>query len=217
MREFVCQRLQAYGRPGSMGVVTNTRFTRCFWPKLDQPTKLFADGSKGLEILGSARNVIFPPDTVFLDYYPDALYPAELAVLALSPGRRGLANLSDAEVAIWRAAYDAAVAKFPPTHAVHNTRDDVHFLVHKELVSARSEKARFEVFLAPITKQEAIDIAEGKLDAEAKKADIVFTRVDNSKEGADATYHTLAAGKMVDITTMLEAPRVDDFTLGVKY
>lgn len=54
--------------PGSMGVVTNTRFVRCYWPPLDQPSALFAPGSSGIEVQGppTPRNVVFPGDTVFL-------------------------------------------------------------------------------------------------------------------------------------------------------
>lgn len=62
-------RLQAYGKPGSMGVVTDTHYKNCHWPKLDQPTALFAEGSSGLVIEGppTPRNVLFPPDTVFAE------------------------------------------------------------------------------------------------------------------------------------------------------
>jgi hypothetical protein len=67
MKEIIGARLQAFAAPGSMGAVKDTRYTRCFWPKLDQPTALFAAGSSGLVIEGppTPRNVIFPPDTVF--------------------------------------------------------------------------------------------------------------------------------------------------------
>ena len=57
-------------KPESMGVVNDVRFVKCFWPKLDMPTPLFADGSSGIEVQGppTPRNVIFPPDTVFLEH-----------------------------------------------------------------------------------------------------------------------------------------------------
>jgi hypothetical protein len=53
---------------GVFGVVTNVRFVRCYWPALDEPVALFADGSGGIEVQGppTPRNVVFPPDTVFL-------------------------------------------------------------------------------------------------------------------------------------------------------
>ena len=62
-------RFQPFGLPGSMGVVVNTRYVRCFWPKLDRPTALFAAGSSGIEVEGppTPRNVVFPPGTVFLN------------------------------------------------------------------------------------------------------------------------------------------------------
>ena len=55
--------------PGALGVVTDTRYVRCFWPALDQPTALFADGSSGIEVEGppTPRNVVFPPGTKFLN------------------------------------------------------------------------------------------------------------------------------------------------------
>lgn len=67
MQEFIGARLQIFIAPGSMGVVKNTKYTRCFWARLDEPTELFALGSSGLVIEGppTPRNVIFPPDTVF--------------------------------------------------------------------------------------------------------------------------------------------------------
>jgi len=67
MREIIGARLQGFAAPGSMGVVRDTRYVRCFWPKLDRPTALFAAGSSGIEVEGppTPRNVIFPSDTRF--------------------------------------------------------------------------------------------------------------------------------------------------------
>ena len=69
MKEIVGANLHEFVEPGSMGIVTETRYIKCYWPKLDEPTELFADGSGGLEIQGppTPRNVIFPPDTKFLN------------------------------------------------------------------------------------------------------------------------------------------------------
>jgi hypothetical protein len=52
----------------SMGEVHDVRFVRCYWPRLDRPVPLFSDKSSGIEVQGppTPRNVIFPPDTVFL-------------------------------------------------------------------------------------------------------------------------------------------------------
>lgn len=68
---------QNLAEPGCFGVVTNTRFVRCYWPSLDEPVALFADGSGGIEVQGppTPRNVVFPPDTVFL---PIAVNDAQL-------------------------------------------------------------------------------------------------------------------------------------------
>lgn len=55
--------------PGSMGLVNNVLYRKCFWPKLDQPVRLFIEGSNGIQVQGppTPRNVIFPDDTVFLN------------------------------------------------------------------------------------------------------------------------------------------------------
>jgi hypothetical protein len=60
--------LRDFAERESLGVVNDMIFVRCFWPQLDTPTPLFADGSSGIEVAGppTPRNVIFPPDTVFL-------------------------------------------------------------------------------------------------------------------------------------------------------
>lgn len=52
-----------------MGVVTNTNYVRCFWPRFDEPTELFDVGSSGLTVEGppTPRNILFPLDTVFIN------------------------------------------------------------------------------------------------------------------------------------------------------
>lgn len=69
-QEIIGARLQRFTAPGSMGVVTDTTYRQCFWPALDRPTALFAEGSSGIQVQGppTPRNVIFPAGTVFLDY-----------------------------------------------------------------------------------------------------------------------------------------------------
>lgn len=146
---------------GPLGVVTDTRFVRCYWPKLDQPTRLFAEGSKGIEVLGSARNVWFPDDTKWLDYYPDALYPAELAVLKAFR-MRALINLTDEQAAIWQAAYDAAVATFPKTHAIHSSPRHCLFVRRRQLINAAAAKPIYEEQVCEVTPQQAMDIVAGK-------------------------------------------------------
>lgn len=56
-----------------LGVVKNVRFVRCFWPTLDRPVALFSHLSSGIEVMGppTPRNVVFPPDTVFLPQESD--------------------------------------------------------------------------------------------------------------------------------------------------
>lgn len=67
MADVVGARLQAFNTPGSLGVVTNTRYLGCKWPFVDAPFSPFADGSSGIYVDGppTPRNIIFPPDTVF--------------------------------------------------------------------------------------------------------------------------------------------------------
>lgn len=139
MQIIVGARLQGFTAPGSAGVVRETRFVNCYWPPLDRPTRIFAEGSGGIEVMGrTPRNVWFPDDTVFLDYYPDALYPAEQAVLKAMPFRRGLVNLTPPEAQIWLEAYEEAVAKLPPTASVFATPRACNFLRHREEVSRRT-------------------------------------------------------------------------------
>lgn len=199
MQLIIGARLQGFTTPGSMGVVKDIRFVNCFWPKLDQPTRIFADGSSGIEVLGTTpRNVWFPDDVVFLPYHPDALYPAEQAVLKAFPFRRGLVNLSPVEAQIWQEAYDKAVASFPPTHAVYETPRAVNFIRHYEeksrqvkvlaedsvtvhadgtkvIIPAGTEitKINYDEYVAELTAKEAEDIATGKVDKAALTKDFV--------------------------------------------
>lgn len=161
-RLYAFTRLQAYIEPGSMGVVTDARFIHCYWPKLDRPTRIFAAGSSGIRVLGrTPRNVWFPDDVVFEEMVPDAEYQAELAVMAL---RRGaLINLTDAEAQIWLDAYEAEIAKLPPTATRTMTQRNTNFLRHRELVSAIEAKPRFEEYVAELTPKEAVDLVDGKI------------------------------------------------------
>lgn len=201
-------RLQIFTAPGSMGVVKNVRFVNCFWPKLDRPTRIFADGSSGIEVLGTTpRNVWFPDDVVFLPYHPDALYPAEQAVFKAFPFRRGLVNLSPVEAQIWQEAYDAAVASFPLTHAVYDTQRASNFLRHYEEKS-RTEKAlaqdsvntyadgtkviipagtvvtkiEYDEYIAELTAVEADSIAKGISDPVEVSATKTFLSVSDSTQ-----------------------------------
>ena len=195
-------RLQGFTVPGSAGVVTDTLFVNCFWPKLDRPTRIFAAGSSGIKVMGTTpRNVWFPDDVEFMTYYPDALYPAELAVKAAFPFKRiGMVNLSPAEAQVWLDAYNAAVAGFPPTHTVLTTPRDTNFLRHREEVSRRTltlkedsvdavgnilhagaqiTKIEYEEYVAELIPQESVDLVDGKLDETVLRASKEFTRIDD--------------------------------------
>lgn len=205
-------RLQQFTKHESMGVVKDVLFANCYWPKLDAPTRLFAAGSGGIKVLGTTpRNVWFPDDVEFLAYYPDALYPAELAVKAAFPFKRiGLVNLSPAEAQVWLDAYNAAVAKFPPTHTVLETQRNTNFLRHKEEVSRRTitlekdsiddggnilhagakiTKMEYEEFVAPLTPQESVDLVDGKIDEASLRKEKTFVSI--SKLNLDKTPVTL--------------------------
>lgn len=71
----------AFAKPGSIGPYKNVTLMHCRWPRLDQPTALFAEGTSGLKVMGppTPRNVIFPPDT-------EALGDMQLSVFFLRDG-----------------------------------------------------------------------------------------------------------------------------------
>ena len=192
-------RMQGFIATDSAGVVTDTLFVNCYWPKLDRPTRIFADGSKGLKVMGTTpRNVWFPDDVEFMPYYPDALYPAERAVFKAFPFKRiGLVNLSPAEAQVWLDAYNEAVKSFPPTHTVLVTPRDVNFLRHKEEVSRRTitlkedsidaggnilhagaqiTKIEYEEYVAELTLQESVALVDGKLDETALRTAKEFAK-----------------------------------------
>lgn len=212
MQIIIGARLQGFTIAESMGVVKDMTFINCYWPKLDRPTRLFAAGSSGIKVMGSTpRNVWFPDDVEFLTFYPDALYPAEQAVMKAFPfGRRALINLSPAEAQVWIDAYNAAVKSFPPTHTILQTPRDTNFLRHKEEVSRRTvtmtqdsidaagnilhagakiTKIQYEEFVALLTPQESTDLVDGKvIEADLRNAK---TFVSISKLNPDKTPVTL--------------------------
>lgn len=162
-------RLQGFVAPDSAGVVTDTLFVNCYWPKLDRPTRIFAAGSSLIKVMGTTpRNVWFPDDVDFLPYYPDALYPAELAVKAAFPFKRiGMVNLSPAEAQVWLDAYNAAVASFPPTHTVFQTRRDSNCL---------RQQIDYDEYTAPLTPDESRGIAEGTRNETTLRSTKIFER-----------------------------------------
>lgn len=193
-------RLQGFTSPGSAGVVTDTLFVNCYWPKLDRPTRIFAPGSSGIRVMGTTpRNVWFPDDVIFESYYPDALYPAEQAVKAAFPFKRtGMVNLSPAEAQVWWDAYNAAVASFPPTHTVLQTPRNTNFLRHKQEISRRTialkedsvdaagnilhagsriTKVKYEEYIAELTPKEAVDLVDAKVDEASLRATKEFMKL----------------------------------------
>lgn len=167
MKNVVGARLQKHGEPGAMGVVKDTRYIRCFWPHLKAPTKLFAEGSSGIEVMGppTPRNVVFPPDTVFLDRVPDSERTAEEAVRAVAGPHRKIINLLDD---LGDTYWDALQAEAPKVAARHPTNGEAFHLEETGEPTEREPKgARF---VAPLTKKEADDLVEGRaIDADMRK------------------------------------------------
>jgi hypothetical protein len=185
MKLFVGMDFKVFSKEGSMGVVTDTMYVNCIWPKLDAPTRLFAEGSSGIVVMGSPtpRNVWFPDDVQFSQYYPDAMYPAELAVKEAFPNRRTLINLSPAEAEVWQEAYLAKVSELPVTATIFETERASNFLRYKEEISRRLvtvdrdidvggailkagsslEKIEYEEFVAELTPKECSDLMSNKI------------------------------------------------------
>lgn len=198
---FIGKRFQQFATTGSMGVVNDVTYWRCYWPNLDQPTALFADGSSGIKVMGTARNVIFPDDTVFLDFYPDALYPAEQAVHAAFPNKRlGMIELTQEMADVYMRAYDEAVASFPETHAVHLTRGDCHFLAHDELVSSEGAKPVNERYVSEVDLATAKSIASGQADVEALKTAAEFVALGSDPLDPSTQKFTVTDGAMVEVS-----------------
>lgn len=159
MMTIIGARLQRFATAGALGVVTDTRYVHCFWPHLDRPVALFAAGSSGIEVMGppTPRNVVFPADTVFLEYLPDAMAVAQTAVTSAFPEKRGLINLTEEQIAVWQNAYDAHVAVLPRTAARVTTA--------KRFLLRDPDGARAE-----ITEVEATDLIAGRVAEAALRA-----------------------------------------------
>lgn len=168
MTEIIGGDFRAFTTPGSMGIAADMRYIMCLWPMLDTPVALFAEGSSGIKVLGSSRNIVFPRDTEFQDYYPDALYPAELAVKRI--GRLfKLVDLNEKEIQVWLKAYDDAVASFPSTHAIHSSVSDCFFLVERVVENAAMAKPNFIRYVAELSAKETDDLVTGKVQEQALK------------------------------------------------
>ena len=218
-------RLQGFTADASAGIAKGFLFINCFWPKLERPTRIFKAGSSGLKVMGATpRNVWFPDDTEFLDYYPDALYPAEQAVFKAFPFRRGLVNLSPVEAQIWLDAYNAAVASFPGTHSVFSTVRDCNFLRYREIVSSKTvtlaadvalsdskvigagskiTKNQYREYVATLTSDECIALVDGKADEAELRATKAFVAVEDSSAMSDATAAAMVAPVAVPAAAVL--------------
>jgi hypothetical protein len=197
------QRLYDWDGPGSAGVVTDTHFIRCFWPRLTEPTRIFAEGSSGLVVQGppTPRNVIFPDDTVFPEVVADADSAAvEAATKASNGSRHGLVNATPEMVQAYLSTYASTIAKLPPTATKVRCRDDCHCLVHKELVSLPEEQPVFEVYVAEITKGEAVDLCDGKLTVEELNAEKVYVKVAESPLDPGTKVYKLEDGELAETT-----------------
>lgn len=170
MTILIGHRFQRFTEPGSMGVVENTTFIRCFWPVPDEPVALFAPGSRNIRFMGppTLRNVIWDMDTngdaipgaELLQRTPDAEYKAELAVKRMSGPFRRLLNLTDAEAEAWLNEHVAVSRTLPKTAAKHATRDG--YLLRKRVVDPITVDAREREYVAEITKAEARDLTFGR-------------------------------------------------------
>lgn len=103
-------------RISHLQLAKNTLYVNCLWPKFDEPTSIFEAGSSDLTVMGTPcpRNIIFPPDTVFLHYSPDAMFEAYRRV-------RKSRDLTPDEAQEWVLAYYEAVGAGPETQAMHET------------------------------------------------------------------------------------------------
>lgn len=173
---IVGARLQSFSEKESLGVVNDTLYFNCFWPKLDYPVPLFAEGSSGIKVIGNTpRNVVFPEDTTFPEYYPDALYPAEKALRSAFPQVKSMINLTEDQVDVYMNAYNNAVSLLPVTAAKFTSRGDCHFLIHKELV-----ENKYEEYVSELTDQQVLDIIDEKTTVKDIKLVSDFVKINDS-------------------------------------
>jgi hypothetical protein len=194
---LIGQRLYDWDGPGMAGVVTDTHFIRCFWPRLTEPTKIFAEGSSGLVVQGppTPRNVVFPEDTLFPKVVCDADSAAVGAAMAASGGKSGLVNATPEMVQAYLAAYEAEAAKAEPHTTEIACRDDCQFLVHKELD---------EVYVAELTKQEAIDYCDGKVSRESLDTVKLYCSINDNPKDAATKVYLLEEGGLVETAKVQE-------------
>lgn len=156
-------RLLKNDQPGSMGVVVDRTYYFCNWPRPLEPTAIFAEGSSGIKVVGGTtpRNIVFPPDTELLPYYPDAKYPAEVAWQKVYGGDRRVQDLEGKEADDWVAGFEAAsqaVIAENPRATVFQTDNPDRFYFKDD---------RDAETVTPLSKKEADDLARGKVDRNA--------------------------------------------------
>lgn len=197
---FLGQRLYQYSTSGSMGVVTDTHFIRCFWARPSEPVAIFAPGSSGIIVQGppAPENIIFPDDTVFEEYLPDATSAAVVAAMKAANGKRiGLVNATPEMTEAFVKTYAEVAAGLPKTAAVHVCDSDCHWLIRKTPESS---------FQAKITLQQAKDIAAGRVDkAEVEAAADYF----DVRDTARANPLKVEGGVLVAKTIIDEAATVE--------
>lgn len=195
MEVVIGRRLYHWDGPGKAGVVKDTRFIRCFWPHLKEPTRIFAPGSSGLIVQGppTPRNVVFPDDTVFPDVSTDAENVAWAAFKA-TPGR-GFSSNAPGDVAAYLQAYEAEQLALPPTATKMRCRDDCHCLVHDQLVGhTATGKPILERYVAEITKQEALDLCDGKVSRAALEQTKDYCRITDNPQKQSTPLFRLDRG-----------------------
>lgn len=204
MRNLVAQRIVGFDKP-----VEDTRFVRCFWPAFDQPTAIFPEGSKGIRVRGNPtpRNIVFPDDTVFEEWYPDADYPAELATSAQFPGMGGFVNLTEEQGDFYVLAHAEETAKVigeDRNATVFETRNDVFFLVHREPIADFRKASDAEKYIAEIDARQAKEIASGTLDVKAARADAEFVRIESAKDKPDTLVFKIEDDVLTEVGMRLD-------------
>lgn len=136
MKIIAGARLQRYDQTGSMGVVNDVRYVRCYWPKLDLPVALFAKGSSGIEVEGppTPRNVVFPSGTRFLNGTRGDCYFLRTKVEAMRRARPGLPDKVD---------YDEYVAELPGADVaalIAGRKTEAELRADREFVDIGQEK-----------------------------------------------------------------------------
>ena len=190
------RRLYDFAATGSMGVVNDVQFIRCFWPRLAEPTRIFAPGSSGLIVQGppTPRNVVFPDDTVFPDVSTDAENIAIDVFKAAGRGRGYVSN-DPAQLQAYLDSYESEKAKLPVTATKIRCRSDCQFLVHNELISAEDEKPSFDRYVSELTMQEATDFCDGKIDRAVLNVTHDYLPISG---GEETKYQIDADGKLIE-------------------